>query len=257
MPRRLAALPALGLALAVALAVGHRARVPDDVADAIVFAGAVLASLGALTVLAPERSPPRARLAIGAMCAVTVALALTTPGGHPGLSIAVDVALVGLAHVAGSTIGRRVQTPGHLLPAAVVAACADLVSALHPAGPTRAIVESERAMNALAFSFPVPGALDLAPALGLGDLVFVALALGVAVTHGLSVRRTSLAATAGAIAAGGLSMALQRPVPALPAIGALVVLSDPRARALTGRDRRTAAAAIVLAIAAAAGALLR
>lgn len=231
--------------------------VGDAAASLIVFVGATASSLFAIAWLSLERWSTGVRSALGAASLAVVVCAFALKFEHPALGILVDVALVGLAHAAGATIGRRVQAAGHLLPAAVVAGCADLVSVLHPSGPTHAVVESSRAMNALAFSFPVPGVFAMAPALGVGDLLFVALALGVAHTHGLSPRRLAALALSGALVSGGVAMALERPVPALPAIGALLVLGEPAARRLEGRDRRTATVAIVLVVAGTVGLLLR
>ncbi len=255
--RPLVVLSALAGALASTLWVGRWLHTSDGAAAAIVFVGASATSIGAVAALAPDRGSSRARALLGIAAALVVASAFAWTWRHPALGVVVDVALVALAHAAGASIGRRVQAAGHLLPASVVAACADLVSVLHPSGPTRALVESERAMNALAFSFPVPGVFAMAPALGVGDLLFVALALGVAITHGLSTRRMAAAAFVGALASGALSMWLARPVPALPAIGASIVLVEPRARQLTGRDRRSAWVAVALSIGVTLGVLLR
>lgn len=250
-------LPALAAVLGVGLLSSRRLVVGDAAASLIVFVGATVSSLVSVACLSGERWSMRVRSTLGAASLVIVLGAFAFRFEHPALGVLVDVALVGLAHAAGATIGRRVQAPGHLLPAAVVVACADLVSVLHPSGPTHAVVESSRAMNAIAFSFPVPGVFVMAPALGVGDLLFVALALGVAHAHGLSTRKMAALAIVGALVSGGVSMALERAVPALPAIGALLVLGEPAARRLEGRDRRTAIVAIVLVVAGSAGLLLR
>jgi hypothetical protein len=178
-------------------------------------------------------------------------------GARPALAVAlVDLGLVSIAHAVGGSIGRRVSHPGHLLPACAVAAAADVASVVHPAGPSHAIAQSERALSLLAIGFPVPGTTQVAPALGLGDLVFLALVLGVGVAHRLSLTRTAISAALGLAAAGALSAVSGREVPALVPLGAALIAGIPEARRLRPEDRRTAAIAVTLAVGVAMGVLV-
>ena len=117
----------------------------------------------------------------------------------------------------------------------------------HPSGPTHQLAESERALSLSAFAFPVPGTHELAPALGVGDLIFVALVLGVASRHGLSRPRIAALALVGALVAGVVALLAQAPIPALPAIGAAILLGVPGARAIPPKDRAVARAAMAMA----------
>src|SRR5262249_16797564 len=129
--------------------------------------------------------------------ALVLALALLRPAPLP-LAIGVNTALVALAHSLGGSIGRRVAHPGHLLPACAVAAAADAASVLFPGGPSHAIASSERALSLALVAFPVPGTRALAPSIGFGDLVFLALVLGTAATHRLSIPRAAALGALGA-----------------------------------------------------------
>ena len=166
---------------------------------------------------------------------------------HPAASIGVDLALIVIAHTLGALIGTRVEHPGHLFPALVVAAAADVASVFHPSGPTHQIAENERALSLSAFAFPVPGTRELAPALGIGDLIFVALVLGVASRHGLSRPRFAGLALLGALVAGVVALLARAPIPALPAIGAAILLGVPETRAIPAKDVAVARAAMALA----------
>ena len=236
-----AAIVSLALAFAPAMHVGPRAT------EAIVFGGAALTSLNAVHVASAGWLGSRGTLALGALAAVVLLAFAAFPPTHVALGVVIDVAIVALAHAVGASIGRRVEDAGHVLPATVVAACADVVSVL--GGPTHMLLESERALGVVAFAFPVPGVSAFAPALGVGDLVFVALVLGVAHAHGAPHARVAVAALIGALLSGVASASLLVPVPALPAIGAAVLVSSPACRRLRATDRTVAFGARVIAVA--------
>jgi hypothetical protein len=189
------------------------------------------------------RSPLSIRhafLLLTALAITLVTCALIKSPSLLGIAL-VDTALVAIAVGSGGPLGRRVLHPGHLLPAAFVAACADIVSVVSPNGPSHAVVSSERALSLLTVSFPVPGTTDASPALGVGDLIFIALLLGAAASHGLPYLRIALLAFAGTLVAVAASWWLKAPTPALPAIGATIVAGVPAARRLRPEDRRVAA----------------
>jgi hypothetical protein len=259
-PRSLA--PALGLLVAPALTAAAalaapRVAVSEAAAAALAFAGGAAASLLALAIAARASYGLRVALALGAGGGALLGVAAVVAARWPVLALVmVDLALVSVAHAVGGAIGRRVVHPGHLLPACAVAAAADLASVLHPAGPSHAIAESERALSFLAVGFPVPGTSAVAPALGVGDLVFVALVFGVAAAHRLSLLRMGVAVAAGLAVAGALAARFEAAVPALVPIGAAVVAGVPAARRLRPEDRRTTAVAVAAAAAVVAGVLL-
>lgn len=250
----LLATPLCTLLAAVGLA-RDSMRVSPDVAAAVTFAGGALVSIGPLSLAARGGLRRRDALIFPLLTAAPVGLALLM--GKPVPHVFVNFTLVLIAHGIGGAIGRRVIHPGHLLPASLVAASADVLSLVHPEGPSHAIAESERALSLLAIHFPVPGVHGMAPVLGLGDLVFVALVLGVVVQHRLSLVRASVAVLLGVFAAGGLAAGLGVPVPALIPIAAAILLGMPEARALRPQDRRTTRIAAAVALAVIAGLLVQ
>jgi hypothetical protein len=244
------ALPLLAYTFAPALSLGAYGPL-------FTFAGGVLTGLLPIAIATRAPQSPRVSMAIGGLAALALLGALiASPSGIGGV-VLVDAALVGIAYALGGSLGRRVADPGHLLPACIVAAVADTVSVLHPAGPTHAIVASERALSLLAVSFPVAGARAVSPVLGVGDLLFIALVLGVAAAHRLSIRRVFLAALVGVAAAGALSMLLSAAVPAIVTIAAAVIAFVPEARRLRTEDRRTSLIAIVIVFSVAGGLALQ
>ena len=133
------------------------------------------------------------------------------------------------------------------MPACVVVACADATSVVSQFGPTHALAESEAALSIVAVGFPVPGTTSFAPALGVGDLVFIAIVFGAVAAHRLSLARVALLCGFGTAMAGVLSAVLATAVPALVPIAAAVVLGVPEARRLRPRERRVAILAMAIA----------
>ena len=234
-------------AVGISLLFLPRMRVGPLPANIIAFAGATLVPILALAILANAEVRSKTTLVVAAISIATLtALAFLHPPPLAALLL-VDSALVAGAWAIGTTIGRRVQHPAHLLPACVVAASADLVSLLSPEGPTHAIVESERALSVLAVWFPVPGTGAVAPALGVGDLLFIGLVFGVAAVHRLPYARTVGLAALGTSLAGLGAAWLAVAVPALLPIAAALLLGLPEIRALRPADRMAAKWAMIIA----------
>lgn len=230
-----------------AIAIAPRLTVSEATAAGLTFAGGAAAALLSLAIAARAPLPPRGAAAVAAAGALFFALAAIAGHSSAISAIAIDAALLAIGHAVGASIGRRVAHPGHLLPACAIAAAADVASVLHPAGPSRAIASSERALTWFALGFPVPGTRAVAPVIGLGDLVFIALVLGVVAAHRLSLLRAAVAAAAGIALAGVLSAILERPIPALVTIGAATVAGVPEARRLRAEDRRVAGVSVMIA----------
>lgn len=245
-------LPAL--AILVAARVLPSVQVGPGVAAAVVYVGATLSGAVGVVLTLRSTSRPLALAPIGA--ALLVCAALVHADGA-WLAAPVASALVALAVGLGGSIGLRVQHAGHFLPAAAMAAAADVVSVTASFGPSHAIAESPRALSLLAISFPVPGTHLAAPALGVGDLLFFALALGLARAHALSAVRVGLAGYLGVLLAGLLSAVLAAPIPALPAIGGAIVAFVPETRKVRRADRTATTIAVGLALVALAWALVR
>jgi len=249
----LLATPAVtGLAMLLAT---DRVHLGAAAGDALAFIGGVLASVVPLALASPARLPRRLALGLPLLCTAAL-VAASLWARHPPAPL-VNLTLVGVAHAIGTAIGRRVQHPGHLLPACIVAAAADAASVLHPAGPSHAIAASDAALSVLSIQFPVPGAPAVAPVLGVGDLVFFALVLGVVTTHGLSVLRASLLGLAGALVAGALAAWLRAPIPALIPIAGFIAGGLPAARRLRPEDRRVTWLVAVLAVGVALGVVVQ
>lgn len=224
--------------------------------DLATFASAVATVIVGLFFLSNGGLPTRGRLVVGAVAA-SILGALAILGVQSALAvILVGFALVALGHTIGHAVGSRIEHPGHLLPACVVAACVDLASVIHPQGPTHAVVSSQRALDLLTLTFPVLGTRAFAPSIGVGDMVFVALVLGTAVRHRISTIRVALLGGAGLVLAGVASALLEAAVPALPAIGLCVVLGVGESRQLKRRDRKTAAVFMVGAVTLAVGVVI-
>jgi hypothetical protein len=222
-------------------------RVSDALGSALAFAGAALLPIAGLALAALYRARLLVTLLLGS---ASVALLLGLAYSHDSPSttlLLVDAALVSLAWAVGTSIGTRVQHPSHLLPACVVAACADLVSVLSPEGPSHAIAASDRALSVLATWFPVPGSHAVAPALGIGDLLFIGLVLGVARAHALPYLRTVCLCLLGTALAGYAAARIGAAVPALLPIAACVLLGLPAARRLRSNERRAAHWSMVIA----------
>jgi hypothetical protein len=253
--------PALLLLLAPSLtalgiAIAPRVVVSEPVAAALTFAGGAAAGLLALAASARAEHAPRVAAAIAAAGLALVGVAVLAAPPPAIAAPMVNLGLVAFAHAAGGGIGRRVAHPGHLLPACAVAAAADLASVLHPSGPSHAIASSERALAFFAVGFAVPGTRAIAPALGAGDLVFIALVLGVCAAHRISLGRAAACAAAGLAVAGALAARFEAAVPALIPIGAAVVAGLPEARRLRREDRRVATLSVAIAVAVVVGVLL-
>lgn len=235
------------LAVAIALWLAPRVRLGPTAGDASAFVGATAFPILALALAATVEVPLLVMLAAAAISASLLGVFAVVQPSVAATILLVDGALVCLAWALGCSLGRRVQHASHLLPACVVAASADLVSLLSPEGPSHAIAESVRALSVLAIWFPVIGSSAVAPALGLGDLLFIALAFGVARTHSLPYLRCVLACAVGTALAGLAAAYFGFAVPALVPIAAMLVLTLPTIRQLRRKDRTAAHWSMLLA----------
>lgn len=240
------------LVLGIAGAVLPRVHVGEQSASMVVYAGAASTTLLALAVLAGSYPPWKWRLATTLVAICAIAAAAWGAAAGMAAPVAVNAAWVAAAWAIGTSIGRRIEHPGHLLPACVVVAAADATSIVSQWGPTHALAESEAALSLFAVGFPVPGTSTFAPALGVGDLVFMAIVFGAVAAHRLSVARAALFCALGTAVAGAASAALETAVPALVPIAAAVVLGIPEARRVRPRERRAATVAMIVAASVAA-----
>ncbi|MEP7051168.1 MAG: hypothetical protein ABJB12_12490 [Pseudomonadota bacterium] len=222
-------------------------QIAGGLASAIVFAGGGLLPVVGLAIASACDAPLAFALGLAATGGLALLAVAHLMPGYLVASMTVDLSLVALGWALGGALGRRVQHASHLLPACVVAASADLASVLSPEGPSHAIARSERALSVLATWFPVPGAHAVAPALGVGDLVFMGLVFGVAQRHALPYARTAFLCLLGTALAGAIAAACGFAVPALPAIALCVLVGLPAARQLRPAERRTARWSMIIA----------
>ncbi|MES1183483.1 MAG: hypothetical protein ABUL60_06685 [Myxococcales bacterium] len=243
--------------VAVALLVLPQLRVGTGAANVISFAGATGVAIAGLALASTAELSRRLTLAIAALGVATLVTVAVTRASNGGALLATDTALVGVAWALGASLGRRVQHASHLLPACVVAASADVVSLVSPEGPSHAIANSDRALSVLAIWFPVPASTAWAPALGVGDLLFIALVLGVAVAHELPYARVVLCCAVGTALAGVAAAISGVAVPALLPIAGAVIVGLPAARRLRAVDRRAARWSMLIAASVAAATVVR
>jgi len=230
------------IALAVVLAPHVRLGVRG--ASFVTFFGVASVAVSAIAIGARRAPSGWHTLAFDATAAAALVVVAAMRWSSPWFSVVVDAALVAIGCATGALVGHRVQHAGHLLPACCVASAADIFSVTSSTGVTRMIAENERALSVLALSFPVPGTHQVAPTLGLGDLIFGALLLGTAARHALPYARTALLVFLGVMSAGLLSARFALPVPAIPTISAAVLIGIPGARRVARKDRMVATIAV-------------
>lgn len=200
--------------------------------------------------IASGASAPRVegRGALGVVVVIAVVIGALAIAGVPAEPRAVVIAASALVlalltiggTLAGAGIGWRIAHPGHLVVVAIASSLADLWSVLTPGAPSATVVEDAPTLTAIAIGFPMLGTLAIEPLLGVGDVVFVALYLAAARKHGLGVGRTCVALALAFVATGVTVIVLQRALPALPFLGAAVLIAHPAARLPPAHERRSA-----------------
>ncbi len=172
-----------------------------------------------------------------------------------GASCAVLVALLSAGTLLGALVGGSIEHPGHLLFVVLVSALSDTFSVTQPQGPSAAIAQSAQMLSLLALPWPMLGTGQIAPFLGVGDVLFTSLYLAAGRAHGLPAGRTWLALGAAFFVTMLTVAATALPIPALPFLGAAMLVAHPAARRPPQRDRRRGLAVVCL-MALAFGALL-
>jgi hypothetical protein len=234
--------------LALLALIAPRCRLGDLAAALLSFASAT-AAVTTAGVLAPHTVLVRPRNALVAVLLGT-ALSLAATKLPPVLgSLLGAFGLLTAACALGIQVGSRVESPGHILPVALLSAGVDLWSVTAASGPTHVIVHTPALLQLLTVRAVVPPTRDPIPQIGFGDVVFTSLYVAIARRHGLSSARTITAVALGIFTAGLVAAALEAPVPALPTLGLAMVLAHPAARRVPARDRRaTLVAASVLVL---------
>lgn len=194
---------------------------------------------------APVLGGRQATAAILSAVALLAGVSAYSVGGAPGAAL-VAVSLLGAGALLGAAIGARIEHAGHLGVVALVSSVFDVASVFSQSGPSAQIAQSEAWLSVLALSFPMAGSDAIEPLLGVGDVVFVALYVSAARAHGLALPRT-LCALALALALVAITVvASARAIPALPMLGAAMLLAHPAARLPPPAERPRALAALML-----------
>ncbi|MET0285966.1 MAG: hypothetical protein ABW352_15900 [Polyangiales bacterium] len=240
---RTSALVAVTLTLLVELApsVPHH----DGVARCVGILLAIAATL-ATAWAAPTHGARRGAWFLG-LCAVYGSLFVFDLGTLSAESLCLlTLLLLTTAGLVGGYIGSLLEYPGMLLVVSYVAALADCFSLLHPSGLTAQVLRHPKALALLTISVPVLGTSRVQSLIGIGDVAFASLFVAGARTTGLSVART-LGAIAAALALVALSAEVTHAtLPALPFLGAAVLLVHPSARRLPRAHTRRIAINLVL-----------
>ncbi|MEY4581767.1 MAG: hypothetical protein RL701_6470 [Pseudomonadota bacterium] len=196
------------------------------------------------SVLLVALSVPRSTRICSASVIAAVALIANSQrsaASQVAAGVSVLLALLIAGTVVGSLIGRRVKQAGHLSFVALVSGLADTWSVTQPSGISHMIVNEPTALSLLALPWPLPGTEDIAPLLGVGDVVFVALYIAATRAHALPMRRTLLGLSAGFALSTCCVVLLERPIPVLPWLGICFVLAQPQARRIAAEDLRRGA----------------
>ncbi len=191
--------------------------------------------------------------ALSGMALLGVSVVL--PGVPSGM--AGSLGLLALALAVGGSVGSRMTHAGHLLPVALLSAAVDLWSVTSPSGPTHAIVRNPALLRLLTVSVALPGSRVPWPVVGFGDVAFAALYLAAAQRFVLSRPRMGAAVLVGLWVSLALALGLGRAIPALPAMGAAVVLAFPAVRRVEPVDRKATGLVAALLVASVVRAALR
>jgi hypothetical protein len=205
----------------------------------VAFCCVVLCVFGA-SLTAPMRSRALAAGAIAGLLGLVFAARMGERAGiFEPLSVLVGLLLVGSS--IGAWVGARIQHPAHVMFVALVSGIADTLSVTQPGGVSATIVEHPHALALLALPWPMLGTREIAPLLGVGDIIFTSLYIRASRTHHLPLARTVLALAVGYVITTAAVVVWSRPIPVLPLLGAAVVLAQPRTRSIAPSDRRRGA----------------
>src|SRR4029078_10975698 len=105
--------------------------------------------------------------------------------------------------------------------------------------------DSPRLLSLFALSWPMVGTARIEPLLGVGGVVFVALYVAAATRHRLSRARTVLALASALVVTAAVVMGLALPIPALPFLGAAMLIAHPAARLPPVAERKKALVALL------------
>jgi hypothetical protein len=189
-------------------------------------------------------------LTLGAgLVTLTALWSLRAQSISPWTAALLTAVLLGGVTLLGAAIGGRIQAPGHLLAVFGISSLADLWSVYDPTGPSAKLAvhaaSQPEKLVVLALPWPMFGTDRIEAIIGAGDILFAALYLAALTQHGLAATRAAWFMLGGLLLGLAGLLAFERAIPLLPLIGAAVMLAEPNARSLSGRERRSVA--VVLA----------
>jgi len=204
----------------------------------LVAFAAVTCSAVAAGATAPSARPFGLVIALAGMGAgLGVTALLGAREGEPVPAALVTASLLVGGATLGAAVGGRVEHPGHLLVVAEVSLLVDAFSVFHTFGPAAAAASRPEVIALVALPWPVLGTSHVVPVLGVGDVIFAGLYMAASRRHGLGRLRTALALEIGLLVTGVAVLLTEMPIPALPAMGAAVLVAHPKARKLPPQDR--------------------
>lgn len=193
----------------------------------------VVTTLGALGFLIRTSPSWRASLTWAALSVLAIVAASALPLGALPTQLVLGLALIVIAFHLGAVLSGAIESLRYIVPIGVVAAVADVWSVA--SGPTRILVE-KKLVGYFLVPFPKFGTDEVMPVLGAADLVFIAIFLCLAKTHGLGVLRSGLAMLDGVLAALAVwALVPIGGIPCLPFIAASFVLAN-WSRVKPGKD---------------------
>ncbi|HEX4353267.1 MAG TPA: hypothetical protein VHZ95_10140 [Polyangiales bacterium] len=197
--------------------------------------GLVVAAVLLVAAFAPRDRRVNAVFALGGVTLLAVAHRLGIGAAAAALLLA-SLLITGSA--LGAWVGAGIEQPGHLVFVAVLSSLADLFSVAHPDGPSAMIAQRPETLALLALPWPMLGTREIAPFLGVGDVVFTSLYFAAARKHGLPLRRMTFAFAIAFAATALVVMLIERPVPVLPFLGVALLIAQPATRKPPMRDLR-------------------
>lgn len=235
---------ALGLSLAF-YGIGPHVAPPPPIGGVAAYAAVVLSVL-AVGLMVPWMPLKRAWILVLPAGALVV-IAVTRVGAeHPAAAGLVLLCLLSAGGLAGGLVGSRIEVAGHLLVVALVSSLADLFSVFTPGAPSDVIVHSEVLLSVVAIPYCPLGSRTFLPVLGVGDVVMSALYLTTARALHLGRVRMLVALSLGYLACLAALFLSDGVLPALPFLGAAVILFVPEARRLPREEWARAAVGVLL-----------
>ncbi len=133
-------------------------------------------------------------------------------------ALIIDIGLLGIGCHVGKIVAQGVSERSYLVPLSLVASVMDLWSVW--GGPSQLIIQNPQSHNYFLILYPLLGTQQIYPTIGLGDITFMALYLGVIPRYQLKRRQTSWALIVAIFSVYLLSVLSAKPLPAIPFISA-------------------------------------